>query len=250
MAHLRLVEQYGRSPHQQAVGAALTNDAGRAEVLLRLACLTYGTDDPDRHRQAAALLTAHPHLARASIYTASVVGDSIRAAELLTADPTLARSAGGPFGWEPLVYLTYSRLAPTDPAYDAVATAKVLLAAGADPNAGYLWEALVPPFTALTDVFGSGEGGQPPHAQWQTLGRLLLSAGADPNDSQTIYNWGLGGLNGDDTAVLELLIEFGFGRVCRFPARHTGWPSAAKTSSPPSRTMKRPRGSTYATFNA
>ena len=98
----------------------------------------------------------------------------------------------------------------------------MLLGAGADPNAGYLWEGLVPPFTALTGVFGSGEGGQPPHPQWPTLARMLLSAGADPNDSQTIYNWGLGGLNGDDTAVLELLIEFGFGRGDGGPWRRLG----------------------------
>ena len=41
--------------------------------------------------------------------------------------------------------------------------ARLLLAHGADPNAGYLWQGLPSPFTALTGVFGRGEGDQPPH---------------------------------------------------------------------------------------
>jgi len=46
-----------------------------ADELLRLACLTNGDDDPGRPRQAAALLTAHPQLAWASIYTAAATDE-------------------------------------------------------------------------------------------------------------------------------------------------------------------------------
>ena len=45
-------------------------------------------------------------------------------------------------------------------------------------------------FTALTGAFGRGEDwpNQPPHPECETLARLLLDAGADPNDSQVLYN--------------------------------------------------------------
>jgi Ankyrin repeats (3 copies) len=96
-----------------------------------------------------------------------------------------------------------------DAVRDAVAA---LLGAGADPDPRYLWHGDEPPFTALTGAFGGGEGDQPPHPQGLALARLLLEAGADPNDSQTLYNRGLGGTFSDDTTHLELLLEYGLGR--------------------------------------
>ena len=110
---------------------------------------------------------------------------------------------GGPHRWEPILYLTYSRVAGDG----SVELARMLLDAGADPNAGFLWEGLPSPFTALTGALGRGEGDPPPHAQALPLARLLLEAGADANDAQAIYNhsW----TPGDDW--LELLYEFGLG---------------------------------------
>ena len=83
----------------------------------------------------------------------------------------------------------------------------MLLDHGADPNAGYLWEGLSPPFTALTGAFGRGEGDPPAHSDELALARLLLEAGADANDEQTLYNrhWD------DDDRWLALLFEFGLG---------------------------------------
>ena len=129
-------------------------------------------------------------------------------AELLDRTPEVATQKGGPFRWAPLLYLTYSRLDRGD----ALATARLLLDRGADPNAGYLWEGMVPPFTALTGVFGRGEQGAPPHRDELPLARLLLDDGADPNDGQTIYNRGLGDIARDDTEFLALLLDFGLGR--------------------------------------
>ncbi len=114
--------------------------------------------------------------------------------------------------WEPLLYLAYSRLPLDDAGQDPVAVARLLLAHGADPNAGYLWEGLPSPFTALTGVFGRGEQGAPPHEDELALARVLLGAGAEANDSQTIYNRGLGDLPSDDTEFLALLFDFGLGR--------------------------------------
>ncbi len=109
-AHLELVSPYARSPHEQPTGGPLSDDAARAEEFLRLACLTYGRDDLARWERARAMLVETPRLARASIHTIAAVGEIGAARELLGRDPEAARSLGGPHAWEPLMYLTYSRL--------------------------------------------------------------------------------------------------------------------------------------------
>ncbi|MCA2221598.1 ankyrin repeat domain-containing protein [Nonomuraea aurantiaca] len=201
--HLGTVERYSRSPHRVPPSQELP------EEFLRLACLTYGTDHPGRTADADLLLARHPQLPTANVFTMAATGSADALADILAGSPGLAREQGGPYGWEPLLYLAYARLnAPGE----YVAAARLLLDHGADPNAGFLWDGLTSPFTALTGAFGGGEGHQPPHPQGLALARLLLEAGADPNDSQTLYNLGLGGARSDDTAHLQLLLEFGLGR--------------------------------------
>lgn len=204
-AHLELVARYARSPHHQPVGGPLTDERAVIDEFLRLACLTYGSDDPDRLRRAEALLAEHEWLACASIHTIAATGEVEAARELLDRDPSQASLVGGPHAWEPLLYLTYSRV-PLGPGRSAVRVARLLLEHGADPNAGYLWEGLIPPFTALTGALGGG-GTMPRHPEELALARLLLEAGADPNDGQALYN------RGGDTQEdwVELLLEFGLG---------------------------------------
>jgi hypothetical protein len=208
-AYIELTQRYSRSPAQQPIGEAIPENDPNARVdeFLRLACLNYGNDDPGRWAEAKQLLIDHPELATATIHTIAAVGDAAAAHALLDRDPEAANRQGGPFEWAPLLYLTYSRLGPTGPGRDALETARVLLDHGADPNAGYLWEGLSPPFTALTGAFGSGEGDPPAHPDELALARLLLEAGADPNDEQTLYNrhWD------SDDRWLALLFEFGLG---------------------------------------
>lgn len=86
-------------------------------------------------------------------------------------------------------------------------TAEILLKAGADPHAGFLWQGLTSPFTALTGAFGGGEQDQPAHPDAVPLARRLLVAGADPNDNQTLYNRMFRPPNDH----LELLFSFGLG---------------------------------------
>ena len=124
--------------------------------------------------------------------------------------PGAARREGGPFRWQPLCYLAYARHDPQIGEDVVLTSARLLLEAGADPNAGYLWHGLPTPFTVLTGAFGEGELGpvrQPRHPHSLALARLLLQAGADPNDGQALYNRMFE--PGNDH--LELLFEFGLG---------------------------------------
>ena len=206
-AHLELVARYARSPHHEPIGKPLADDQAVVDEFLRLACLNYGDDDPDRFRRAQALLKQHDWLARASIHTIAATGEVAGARELLDRAPSHASLVGGPFGWEPLLYLTYSRVG-LGPGRSGVAVTRLLLEHGADPNAGYLWEGLIPPFTALTGALGGG-GTIPKHQEELALARLLLEAGADANDGQALYNQGWGPDGGEDW--LDLLFEFGLG---------------------------------------
>ena len=157
---------------------------------LDLACLTYeGQDSPERRVEAAQLLLADPDLVTGSVHAAAAVGDLAALRTLLAEDRGRAKVAGGPRGWAPLLYLCYSRVHPERPGWDPVEAARVLLAAGADPNSfTTITECR---FTAVTGAIGVGEGGvvaQPPHPQARVLVELLLDAGADCNQSQALYN--------------------------------------------------------------
>src|SRR5262249_61268277 len=92
---------------------------------------------------------------------------------------------------DPLFSLAYARHDPATGEAGVPGAARMLLQAGADPNAGYLWHGLPTPFTVLTGVFGEGELGpvrQPRHPHALALARLLLEAGADPNDGHALHN--------------------------------------------------------------
>jgi hypothetical protein len=198
---LDLLAGYRRDPDAVPAGADPADD------FCRLACLVYSAEDgPDRWAAAAALLAGQPDLPARSVAAAAAVGDPAALAAHLV-DPAAASTPTGPYGWEPLLYLTYSRVPQVDP----VRAAELLLDAGADPDAGYAWHGLTPPFTALTGCFGEGEQGprrQPRHPRSIELARLLLAAGADPNDGQTLYNR----MFFPDDDHLELLFAYGLGR--------------------------------------
>jgi Ankyrin repeat len=204
-AHLDVIDRYRRDPDLAEPTADPLAD------FCRYSCLSYQNDDPANLARARDLLARYPDLPSRDIWAAATAADATSVRALLAADPGLARREGGPYRWEPLVYLAYSRLDPAVPADQVLATAGLLLDAGADPDAGYLWRGLTTPFTLLTGAFGEGEGGpgrQPRHPHAQALARLLLDAGADPNDGQTLYNR----MFSPDDDHLVLLFEYGLGR--------------------------------------
>ncbi len=204
--YVEVVERYSRFPARMAED----QPSAPADQFLTLACLRYEDDQPERWAQARRILAEHPEITQVSVYVAAAAADVARLGSFLGRDPGAARRQGGPYRWEPLLYLAYARHDPAIEQAAVLGAARLLLAAGADPNAGYLWHGLPTPFTVLTGVFGEGELGpvrQPRHPHAQPLARLLLQAGADPNDGQALYNR----MFEPDNDHLELLFEFGLG---------------------------------------
>ena len=147
------------------------------------------------------ILRKHPEVAHFSPHTAVVAGDLAEVERRLAADASSASNPGGPQNWRPLQYLCYARL-PLEKTHEhAVAIARALLDAGADPQATWKddWNN---PFTLLTGVIGEGEGRNPPHPHAVALAELLIERGADPFDTQSLYNTSL---HSDNTFWLEFL---------------------------------------------
>lgn len=188
------------------------DDGSLLNTFVRLACVTYSGNDvnasaqPVRSAQAARLLAEHPDLPTAELAAAAVTADVEALRQHLSQRRGAAQEGCPPFGWSPLMYLTYSRLQVSDAA--ATTSVQLLLDAGADPDDGRFFAGLPTPFTVLTGAFGGGEGDQAPRRHAILLARALLAAGADPNDGQTLYNR-MFTLNDD---FLELLFQFGLGR--------------------------------------
>ncbi|HEV8560551.1 MAG TPA: ankyrin repeat domain-containing protein [Actinophytocola sp.] len=212
-----MLARYSRAPQRHpATGRDLAGD------FLHLACLTHcdgwnagAGEEPDGlHRQGEArrMLAGHPELASATIHTAAAVGDIAAATALLAADASRASQVGGPHGWPPLLYLAFARLNSTAAGHSTLEVARLLLAHGADPGAGYLPDGEPPPVTALSGAFRGGRDPihQPAHQHSLALARLLLDAGADPNDQRALSN-ACEHPHDDDTG-LALLLEYGLGR--------------------------------------
>ena len=186
------VARYSCSPNVEPAPYDCEDETTLANDFLRLACLTQGTQDhPSRWARARNMLDAHPELSHVNIYAASVAGDVTAVKAILDADAKLASTPGGPHNWEPLLYVAFSRLDHETAKQASIDIVQLLLSRGADPNAGFLWAGFPCPYTVLTGVFGEGENGpvrSPPHRSCYELAEILIEAGADPNDAQTLYN--------------------------------------------------------------
>ena len=126
--------------------------------------------------EADALLAQRPLLARGDVYAAALLGDRAEVRRLLEDDGRRATAPGGPYGWDALTYLCFSRYLRLRPSEGFVETAEALLDAGADPNGGFFDEEHRPAPTFESALYGAA--GVAHHAG---VTRLLLARGADPN---------------------------------------------------------------------
>jgi ankyrin repeat protein len=102
-----------------------------------------------------------------------------------TGDPN---EPGGPRGWAPLLYVTHSCFADAG-------LARELLERGADPNAFFVNE-----HGRMSALYGAAGRVHSPE-----LTRLLLEAGANPDDGESLYH----ATEAEDPACLELLLQHG-----------------------------------------
>ncbi len=187
---------------------SVPDPASPVDLFVRFACLTYSGLHPWPEK-ARRMIDEDPELARTNIYAAAAAGAVDALGGVLDRDPGLVNRKGGPLNWEPLLYACYSRIDAGRPNRSTIDITRLLLSRGADPNAGFLLEGSYA-FTALTGAFGRGEDwpNQPPHPDGDALARLLLEAGADPNDAQTLYNRHFR----ENNDHLRLLFAYGLGQ--------------------------------------
>jgi ankyrin repeat protein len=152
--------------------------------------------------EAQAILEAHPDVAGALIHTAAILGDDAAVRRFLAGDPASATAKGGPYNWDALTHLCFSRYLRLDRSRSAgfVRSAEALLDAGANPNTGWFETKHQPNPEWESAIYGAAGIAHHPE-----LTRLLLERGADPNDNEAPYH----APEGYDNAALKVLVESG-----------------------------------------
>lgn len=146
--------------------------------------------DRARPRVAARMLAENPDIASGDPYLACAIGDEAALRAATKADPDWVNRPGGPLRLPPLAAITHSNLCQVPEFRERLhGCARLLLAAGADPNQkiGLRWppaSVSAPdddhPLSALYGAAGRNHD--------LALTKILLAAGADPNDGESLYH--------------------------------------------------------------
>jgi hypothetical protein len=189
-------------------GAGARHD--RAARTLGFLALVYagevsGGENPADARIAVRMLAENPDLAAGDAYVACAVGDEKALRAATAADPTWVNRPGGPLRLPPLVAVTHSSLLRVPAFAERLrGSARHLLAAGADPNQRI--GARSPPASLrapddqipLSALYGAAGVNRDP-----ALTKLMLDAGADPNDGESLYH------SLENAACTRVLLEHG-----------------------------------------
>jgi ankyrin repeat protein len=142
----------------------------------RAAALTASVTSAEA-RRARALLDEDPDLARHDLACACATGEVAEVSRRLAMRPAAAVEPTGPNGWQPILYACFSRLLRGDPQRAARIreVVRLLLAAGADPNAYFIND---DNWIQVALYGAAGIAGDP------ELTAMLLEAGANPTDER------------------------------------------------------------------
>jgi ankyrin repeat protein len=192
-----------RNAHAEAI-------ADPARARLRWLQLAYAGDvaggmERAQPAVAARLLAEQPALADGDALVACAIGDAARLRQAMAQDPQWLHRPGGALQLPPLFAVAHSSLWRL-PAFrpGLLASARLLLDAGADANqsVGNRWPpaSLQSPSSTerLSALYGAAGQNHDPE-----LTRLLLAAGADPNDGESLYH------ALDSVACTQLLLQAG-----------------------------------------
>lgn len=139
------------------------------------------------------VIARHPNRGH-NWWVALANGDADVVLRLLSSDPNLAQISGGPLERYPLLYVSCLWV----DSEDAAGCARLLTEHGADPNATYVHPDYPDdPLPALWGAVGIKHDAE--------LTRVLLEAGADPNDNESLYHC----VEHDEPEILQLLIDHG-----------------------------------------
>lgn len=167
--------------------------------------LVYGHDDDrPRPRLAARVLGEHPDLVQGDLFLACAAGDVAAVEQAIAADPACVNRTGSRWrcpgckemvAMPPLVAVTRSALLRIADYRDRLRRcARLLLDAGADPNQSTGGDSL------LSALYGAAGQNHDPE-----LTQILLEAGANPNDNESLYH----SMETHDLACARLLLEAG-----------------------------------------
>jgi len=148
---------------------------------------------------ALRMLEAEPGLALGAPWLACLTGDIGRLASALDADADFANRPAGPYTMPPLALVANSQLVWA-PAFapGLLASARLLISRGADVNGR--WTDPRYPGDPLSVLYcAAGRTHHPGMTQ------LLLEAGADPNDNESLYH----AMESPDPACARLLLDAG-----------------------------------------
>ncbi len=176
-------------------------DPGRTDEFIVAACVPRDDHASGTLEAADSIRGAHPRLAADDLYAAAVLGDHAEVERLLGTDAGRATTRGGPYGWDALTYLCFSRYLRLRPSAWFVRAARALVDAGADPNTGFFVSAHQPEPVFESALYGAA--GVAHHAE---LTRLLLARGADPNlGGEVAYH----APEGFDAEAMQAVVESG-----------------------------------------
>jgi len=141
-------------------------------------------------RVALRMLIDSPDLAAGDPYVGCAIGDEDALQAATAADPGWVNRPGGPLHLAPLLAVTHSSLLQVPEFRERLhRSARHLLAAGADPNQRFGLR--LPPASLsapdeahpMSALYGAAGANRDPG-----LTQLLLEAGADPNDGESLYH--------------------------------------------------------------
>jgi ankyrin repeat protein/GNAT superfamily N-acetyltransferase len=191
-AQLAVARELGEASWPRLVHRAEAEAVAREDRARRL--VEEATDG--RRDHAEALLALDPELGREGLDVALVLGEAERVRAALARDAGAATRPAGAREWLPLLYATHSAFLGGERSDGLVDCARALLDAGADPDS--TWQH--PEFGALSALYGAAGVAHEPR-----MTALLLEAGANPDDGESVYH----ATETSDLTCLQLLLDAG-----------------------------------------